>query len=150
MIDNYLNHVVLNIISHCLNNNIGSIIVGECGDMKRELKMRKNVSQLFQILPYRKFKNKLKHKAILHSIRIDFVEEEFTSQDCFVCSLRRKANRVKRGLYQCIECGMQLNADVNGALNIMKKVVPNDVISSIEWDSGDIISPSRIRLVDFV
>ena len=73
-----------------------------------------------------------------------------SDQDFFGCGLRRRANRRHRGLYHCIRCSMHLNADVNGALNIMRKVAPEHVLQNIRWSSGEITSPSRIRLVEFV
>lgn len=61
----------------------------------------------------------------------------------------RKASRVKRGPYRCVSCGKERNADINGAINIMKKVVPKNMIDHIQWESGDIISPERVKLVNF-
>jgi IS605 OrfB family transposase len=167
VINNYLNHVVRYIVDFCLRHRIQSIIVGEWGDMKRGLRMRRKTSEKFQKIPYKQFKDKLKYKSELHDIEIQFQEESYTSQDCFGCGLRRKANRKYRGLYCCVKCGMELNADINGSLNIMSRVVRKDVIlnncnncnnidcnnydkSNIQLDSGEITSPSRIRLVEFV
>ena len=154
VIDNYLNHVVNYIIQHCLDNQIETIVVGEWGDMKRNLKMRKKVGQLFQTLPYGRLKQKLRYKADVNQIQIEFPEESYTSQDCFNCGIRRKANRVRRGLYQCIKCGIEMNADINGACNIMKKVAPkrviNQLVDSLRGSSGGITPPSRIQLADFV
>jgi transposase len=54
-----------------------------------------------------------------------------------------KNNRKHRGLYVCNNCGSVLNADVNGAKNILKKVAPESVrIGS----SGGVNLPVRIRL----
>lgn len=150
VINNYLNHVVRYIIDYCLDHQIGTIVVGDWGDMKRGLKMRKKVSHLFQTLPYGWLKTKLRFKAAVHQLELIFVDESYTSQDCFNCGLRRKENRVHRGLYRCIRCGMELNADINGALNIMKRVVDDQIINDLQVDSGEITSPSRIRLVEFV
>jgi transposase len=33
----------------------------------------------------------------------------------------RKRNRKTRGLYICNKCGLKINADVNGAVNILRK-----------------------------
>ncbi|MCE7737569.1 MAG: transposase, partial [Candidatus Heimdallarchaeota archaeon] len=109
-------------------------------------KMRKKTAQQFQQIPYGKFKMNLQSKGELYGIRIVFVDEAYTSQTCSGCGLIRKANRVKRGLYSCKNCKLQINADINGAINIMRKVAPN---SLSKWSSGDIISPDRLRLVNF-
>jgi IS605 OrfB family transposase len=146
---NYNAHSVNYIIRHCLDNKIGNIVVGDWKDMKRGLKMRKKTAQSFQQIPYAKFKDKLRSKAELYGISIYFVDEAYTSQTCCTCGIIRKANRVKRGLYRCKSCGIERNADINAAINIVKKVVPENVINHIQWDSGDIISPKRVRLVSF-
>ena len=143
---NFIAHCVNKIISHCLENKIGNIIVGDWEDMKRGLIMRKKTAQQFQQIPYAKFKANLKSKAELYGIAVKFVDEAYTSQTCSRCGLTRKANRIKRGLYKCKDCGQQINADINGAINIMRKVAPN---SLSKWSSGDIISPGRLKLVNF-
>ncbi|MCH8908710.1 MAG: hypothetical protein IH840_16615 [Candidatus Heimdallarchaeota archaeon] len=39
-----------------------------------------------------------------------------------------------------------MNADINAAINILRKVVPKGIC---QWNSGDIISPKRLILVNF-
>ena len=51
--------------------------------------------------------------------------------------------RIKRGLYQTSK-GMHLNADVNGALNILKKSNVADL--SVLYARGQVDSPLRIRI----
>ena len=88
----------------------------------------------------------LQSKGELYGINVEFVDEAYTSQTCSGCGLIRKANRVKRGLYRCKNCSLQLNADINGAINIMRKVAPN---SLSKWSSGGIISPNRLKIINF-
>ncbi|MGO9379077.1 MAG: zinc ribbon domain-containing protein [Dissulfurispiraceae bacterium] len=61
------------------------------------------------------------------------VSESYTSQTCCKCGTRGKANRAHRGLYVCKSCGTTIHADVNGAVNILKKHLPE---ISIPWSSG--------------
>lgn len=51
--------------------------------------------------------------------------------------------RVKRGLFQS-SIGKVLNADVNGALGILRKVVDDSVVKQI-IDSGLLFNPVKIR-----
>ena len=133
------------IIKHAIENKIGAIVVGDWGDMKRGLKMQRKVSQKFQQIPYAGFKNKLRLKCELNGIEYIETNESYTSQTCFNCRKRRKANRVHRGLYRCNNCGIERNADINAAINILRKVFPEKV-SNLQWDSGDIISPLRVNV----
>ncbi|MFX0095179.1 MAG: zinc ribbon domain-containing protein [Candidatus Hodarchaeota archaeon] len=57
----------------------------------------------------------------------------------------RAANRKHRGLYVCRSCGSILNADVNGALNILTQVSPES--SQRARGSGRVNRPMRIRVV---
>ena len=58
-------------------------------------------------------------------------------------------NRVKRGLYKTKD-GIILNADVNGALNIIRKAIQtqglNCLISVSKFQLGNITSPSRMKV----
>jgi len=72
------------------------------------------------------------------------VNESYTSQTCSKCGTVDKTNRIHRGLYVCKECGVVINADVNGAINILKKVSPN---SCTGIGVGALTSPVRLRLV---
>jgi IS605 OrfB family transposase len=146
---NYVSHSIHHIVNHCLEHQIGNIVVGNWKNMKRGLRMRKKTSQSFQQIPYATFKKRLESKCGMYGISIFFVDESYTSQTCCRCGIVRKTNRVKRGLYHCRSCKIKRNADINGAINIMKKVVPKDLIKHIQWDSGEIISPERVKLVNF-
>ena len=51
--------------------------------------------------------------------------------------------RVHRGLYKCFN-GKTLNADVNGALNILRKSSVVDL--KVLYSRGDVDTPVRIRI----
>jgi IS605 OrfB family transposase len=145
---NFMAQQVNYIIKFCLRNKVGNVVVGDWEDMKRGLPMRKKQGQQFQQLPYKLFKDKLKTKCKQYGIDYELHEESYTSQDCAGCGIRRKQNRIHRGLYCCASCSLVINADVNGALNIIKKVAPKEVkISkfSQQGSSGGMIPPVRIR-----
>jgi len=91
------------------------------------MNMDKKNNQNFHYIPYGLFKQKLKAKCEYYGIKYIEVDEAYTSQTCSVCGCVSRNNRKHRGLYVCKECGSILNADVNGALNILKKVAPESV-----------------------
>jgi len=150
---NYTFQSVNYVIKHCLTHEIGTIVIGELPDIKRKMTLGKKTNQHFQAIPIGKFKQQLETKCKLYGIQYTEVNEAYTSQTCANCGLVRKANRIKRGLYRCCQCGLGINADVNGAINIGKKVAPNGfdycrVVRS-RWSSGRVNRPKRIRLVAF-
>jgi len=144
VVNNFMNQAVNYIIKYCLANRIGNIVIGELKEIKQEMNMGKKNNQNFQYIPYGLFKQKLKAKCEYYGINYIEVDEAYTSQTCSVCGEVNRNNRKYRGLYVCKKCGSVLNADVNGALNILKKVAGESIrIPS----SGLVNRPVRIRLV---
>ena len=101
-------------------------------------------------VPYHKFRQKLKSNCELYGIRFDNTHSEaYTSQvDAPALDPIKKPpcgrkRRVKRGLYQSA-LGILINADVNGALNHLRKVAGDSVIRRI-IGRGRVNRPVRIR-----
>ena len=69
-----------------------------------------------------RFARLLEYKAEEHGILVDRVDEENTSKTCSCCGQIRDRNRVERGLYVRSSCETIMNADVNGAVNIRRKI----------------------------
>ena len=65
----------------------------------------------------------LERAAARHSIRYVPVNPAGTSQTCFVCGER--GQRETQALFRCPQCGSDVNADVNAALNIDERGPPN-------------------------
>lgn len=142
---NFMAQNVNYIVTHCIKHQIGNIIIGELKNIKQNGKLCKKNNQNFQSIPYGLFKSKLKSKCELYGIQFQQVSESYTSQMCCRCNRKNKSNRKHRGLYVCDKCHSVLNADTNGAMNIVKKVVP-DFLNEI-GNSGFLNNPERIRLV---
>jgi len=62
----------------------------------------------------------------------------------YSCSQVRKNNRKYRGLYVCKACRYEINADVNGAVNILKKYLRDFLSRSI----GIVAMPSVARITN--
>ncbi len=112
------------VIEICIEREIGTIVIGYNKGWKQYLKLLKKTNQNFAYIPYWKLVAMLEYKAKLVGIEIHKVTEEYTSQICSRCGVRRKANRKHRGLYVCKQCGSVINADVNAACNIISKEFP--------------------------
>lgn len=145
---NYINDFVhkasKKIVEYCLSNGIGTIVIGQLNKGITNIDIGKQNNQKLHQLPYGKFIEKLKYKAKVNGITVIQVNESYTSQTCSKCGTIDKTNRVHRGLYVCSSCGTVLNADVNGALNILKKVSPSSVNGV---GVGVLANPMRLRLV---
>ena len=84
------------------------------------------------------------------NLRLFVVEESYTSKcDGLVLEKVGKhevylGKRVKRGLYQS-SCGKLINADINGALNIMRKVVGDSSIEKKIINRGLLFRPKKFN-----
>ena len=156
-IENYLSKVARIIINYCLNNDIGKLVLGYNEDFQRNSNIGNINNQNFVNIPYGKLRDKLIYLCKLYGIEFKLQEESYTSKASFFdgdeIPIYDKENlqeyifsgkRIKRGLYQTSK-GYQLNADCNGALNILRKSKVVDL--SVLYNRGELDTPKRIRLV---
>jgi putative transposase len=71
---------------------------------------------------YAKIINWLKDVLEEYGIRLNIVNEHGTSRQCSICDMEHENGRVKRGLYICELTGIKINADLNSARNIARRV----------------------------
>lgn len=129
-IKNYMHNTSAYVIRWCLEHEINTLVVGKNTNWKQGSKMGKRVNQNFIQIPYQMLLEQFKYKCENVGIRYIEVEESYTSGTSFLDGeLPSKANydksrRVVRGLFVSND-GVLINSDVNGSLQIMKKVFPN-------------------------
>nr|WP_251950545.1 IS200/IS605 family accessory protein TnpB-related protein [Thermococcus argininiproducens] len=151
VMNNFMNQAVNYIIKYCLENKIGNILIGELEEAKQRASLGKVNNQNFQFIPYGLFKRKLKAKCERYGINYIEVDEAYISKtDALALEpLEKKekywGKRVKRGLFQS-STGVLINADVNDALNILRKVAGDSLVGGIAG-SGRVNRPVRVRVV---
>ncbi|HUM42845.1 MAG TPA: transposase [Fervidobacterium sp.] len=144
----YMHKVSRFIINWCKKYNIDTLVVGYNSNWKQEINMGKVNNQNFVSIPYYQFMNMLKYKCEEESINLILIEESYTSGCSFldneeVCKENyNKRRRIKRGLFKSNQ-GILINADVNGAYNIIRKAFPNTFVEGIE---GVGLHPVRLNL----
>ena len=156
-IEDYLSKAARIIISYCLNNDIGKLVLGYNEDFQRNSNIGNINNQNFVNIPYGKLRDKLIYLCKLYGIEFKLQEESYTSKASFFdgdeIPIYDKENpqeyifsgkRIKRGLYQT-SVGKLINADCNGALNILRKSKVVDL--SILYNRGELNTPKRIRVV---
>ena len=156
-INDYLSKAARIIINYCLNNDIGKIILGYNEDFQRKSNIGSINNQNFVNIPYGKLRDKLIYLCKLYGIEFKIQEESYTSKASFFdgdeIPIYDKENvqeyifsgkRIKRGLYQT-SAGKLINADCNGALNILRKSKVVDL--NILYNRGELNTPKRIRVV---
>src|SRR6266581_7281909 len=65
----------------------------------------------------------LSYKATLAGIPLHLVDPRNTSKTCPACGYCAKANRKSQASFCCVECGLSMNADIVGAINISRAPV---------------------------
>ena len=155
-VNDYMNKAARTIINYCINNDIGTLVVGYNETFQRGSDMGKSNNQIFINIPYGQLRSKLEYLCQLNGIVFVKQEESYTSKSSFwdrdEIPIYNNDNpkvyifsgkRIKRGMYQCAN-GKCLNADVNGALNILRK--SNVVSLEGLYTRGEVDTPVRIRI----
>jgi putative transposase len=106
------------IVQEAVANN-SLIVLGKLKGIRRNGKGRR-FNRKLNNFPYYKLVAFIEYKASWQGVPILKVNEAYTSQTCSRCGNR--GLRVA-GLFQCPHCGLNLNADYNGALNILKRAL---------------------------
>jgi putative transposase len=144
------------IINYCIAKNIGSIVCGYNKTWKDSISIGKQNNQKFTAVPHKMFLDFLKYKCTLVGINFVIHEESYTSK-CDSLALEDvkkqetyKGNRIKRGLFQS-SVGKLINADINGALNILRKVIGDgDLVINNLINSVVLFNPVKIRFKDLI
>lgn len=155
-LNDYMSKALRYIIDYCINNDIGNIVVGYNETFQRNSDIGKRNNQTFVNIPYGKLRDKLEYLSKLYGINIIKQEESYTSKASFFdkdnipiyCDNNHNAysfsgQRIKRGLYKT-GSNKLINADINGALNIMRKSSVVDI--NILYSRGEVDTPIRIRI----
>lgn len=124
------------IISYCIEHNAGTLVLGVNRCWKQNSNMGRIKNQNFVSMPITVLRKMITYKAMKAGIRVIEQEESYTSK-ADITSMDyiptygvddEKADfsgsRIKRGLYHCGN-GIIINADCNGAANIMRKALPD-------------------------
>ncbi len=156
-VNDYINKTCRYIINYCLEHQIGHLVIGYNKDLQKKSNIGRKNNQNLINLPVGETRKKLEYLCDLYGIHYVLQEESYTSVASFFDGdampvygeekdqhpVPFSGKRVKRGLYRT-STGYEFNADVNGALNILRKsnVVCLDALCS----RGVVATPMRIRV----
>lgn len=146
-IKDQIHKISKNIVELALTMDCNTIVIGDFSGIKQE-----NHTKSFVQIPQQELVNKIKYKAELAGLKVIMVNESYTS-GCSAIDLEEinktnynKSRRITRGLFKTNN-GMLINADVNGALNILRKYIKGipKAVQTVR-DNGRLDSPLRIRI----
>ena len=121
------------VVDYCVENKIDTLIIG----LNKKWKQENENKQNFTYIPFDMLIKQIQSKCEEYGIEVVMTEEAYTSGTSFLDKEQpvkenyNKERRVYRGLF-IANNGKTINADVNGAYQIMKKVIPDVFDEGIE------------------
>lgn len=156
-VQNYLYCAAKKIIQYCLDSQIGNLVVGYNDGFQENPNLGKVNNQNFVMIPLGKLKSRFEYLCKQYGINFVLQEESYTSKASFFDNDEMpkwnpqnpkqgnfSGRRVYRGLYKT-STGYTFNADVNAALNILRKSKLIDF--SVLQRRGAVNTPLRIRVI---
>ena len=131
-----MHKISTDIVRYCAEHGVGTIVMRVNRGWKQGSDMGNVNNQNFTGIPHDRLRKMIMYKAAREGIRVMEQEESYTSKaditamDFIPIYGRENGNvgfsgkRIKRGLYSC-SAGYAVNADCNGAANILRKAVPD-------------------------
>jgi putative transposase len=154
-IDHYLHTTSKRIVDFLVEEGIGTVIIGKNPLWKQEVNNGRHNNQNFVNIPHARFIEMITYKAAQVGIQVEVQEESYTSKASFLdldpipnyrpndeAKHRFSGRRVKRGLYRA-SGKRSINADVNGAYNILRKRRPDAFAKGV---AGYVVHPSRLAV----
>ena len=145
------------VLNHCLQNQIGTVVFGWNKGMRQLINLGSKTNQSFVQIPTARLKDRISQLCEQYGIRFIETEESYTSKASFLDSdelpkfgektegWKQSGRRVNRGLYRSKD-GSKINADCNGAANILRKVAATLGLCLEGVSRGALISPLKVRI----
>ena len=147
-VEDYLHKASRKVIDLCAEQDVSVLVIGKNKGWKQKANLGRKVNQSFVQLPFARFIKMIQYKAESIGMKVVLTEENYTSGTSFldgevpIKDHYDKSRRVHRGLFQAND-GRKINADINGAYQIMRKVFPNVNANGIE---GVALRPAVVAL----
>lgn len=143
--EDYMHKASRYIVEYCATNSIHTIVIGKNREWKQESPLSKKQNQHFVQIPFARLIEMITYKATEKGITVILTEESYTSGTSFIDQEEpvkenyNKSRRIQRGLFMS-DNGTGINADLNGAYQILKKAFP------VKWDRGCALHPVVVNM----
>ena len=143
-VKDYLHKSSRKIVNFLVSNKISTLVIGYNEEWKQNINIGSVNNQSFVTIPFLIFVQQLQYKCKLEGINVILTEESYTSKCSFLDNepLEKKDNykgkRITRGLFKS-STNKLINADLNGSLNILRKV-----FGEFQYSIGACCTPVRI------
>jgi len=117
-------------VERCEEKGVTHIVLGDLNGIRDNINYSKRLNQQLHNWNFAQLIDFITYKAQRVGITTELISEKYTSQTCCACGTVKKSNRKTRGLYVC-DCGNRINADRNGANNILQRYLRNRSSGSV-------------------
>lgn len=149
-VSDYIHKASRFVVNYCMRYRIGTIVIGNNKEWKQGCNMGKRNNQNFVSIPFEKLISQIEYKAEEVGIKVIVTEESYTSKtDHYaledMCHHDKYlGKRINRGLFRS-STGKIMNADLNGAIGILRKVTGESFLQVV--GRGGVATPSTVHLV---
>ncbi len=108
-------------IKHIIDNYkyviIGDLSMKDASN-KKTSKISKENKRVGLMMKFSEFRRRLEYKCLINNIKIDIIDEAYTSKVCSTCGHCKKELRGEKE-YKCIPCNKKRDRDFNSATNMI-------------------------------
>ena len=122
----------------CESRGMGTIVLGDLTGIRENINYNKKTNQKLQQWAFGKITQLITYKAKALGIKVEVIDESYTSQTCPNCGNRKKPTNRN---YAC-KCGFTYHRDGVGAINIRQKYLGHLGVPVV----ATMASPIGIRL----
>lgn len=140
--DDRLHKISRSIVDDAVARN-AAIVIGDVGGIREGNDKGRQFNDKFHKIPFAKLLSYIEYKTHRAGIEVVLVDEAYTSQTCYRCP--EKGVRNTQGRFRCPSCGLDDNADKNGATNIGKRVLGK--LSKPLSDTGAVLAQPETQVV---
>jgi putative transposase len=147
-VKDYLHKTSRLVVDKLVSEGIGTLVIGYNKGWKQEIEIGRVNNQKFVSIPHAQLVEMISYKARLVGLKVIIQNESHTSKCSFLDleqighQAKYLGRRIYRGLFRAAD-GRLIHADVNGALNIIRKAIPDAFVRGL---AGIAVCPVRVNV----
>lgn len=106
------------IVSTLKSRGVQTLVIGDVRNIRQDLNYGKKANQKLHQWVFGEVRHMLTCKAVRLGMKVELINEAYTSQTCPSCGKRHKP---KNRNYRCRHCGFEFHRDGVGSINIRRK-----------------------------
>jgi putative transposase len=146
---NQICHEISKEVVGTAKENNSAILLGDLKGIRNSTKGRR-FNRIVSNMPFYKLSKFIEYKAEAEGVPVVKMREWHASKTCHLCN--NEGKRISQGLFKCPTCGLEYNADLNGAINLFKRFdgymlsngVVFDTAQNLEMKQADAYAEPRI------